>query len=329
MTKYLICLFVISVATLYGQDRFEFEHQQMGTQIRLVCYTSNQKMADSASNAVFTRIDDLNSILSDYLVDSELNKLCRETRRDVVISDDLYKVMLESVEISKTSTGAYDITAGAIIRLWRAAKKSSKLPTDEEIKQAMGSVGYQNLTFKAWGLVRLEKEDMQLDLGGIGKGFAADEALKILHSFGLKQVLIDMGGDIVVGDPPPQKEHWTLAFYYYDEDGKEVTQKLALKNQAVATSGDLYQFMEIDGIRYSHIVDPKTGMALQNNIQVTTIAPNATMADGYASALSVMGIAKAPLLVDTIKDLEAFMVQRSQAGYSQWNSKNFLDATTD
>src|SRR5690606_30194410 len=118
---------------------------------------------------------------------------------------------------------------------------------------------------------------MQLDLGGIGKGFAADEAINVLRENGIHAALVDMGGDITVSEPPPNKEYWVLGFSYFDEKGEEIFKKIRLKNQAIATSGDLFQYTLIDGKRYSHIIDPKNGMALSNRIQVTTMAPNGTM----------------------------------------------------
>jgi thiamine biosynthesis lipoprotein len=173
--------------------------------------------------------------------------------------------------------------------------------------------------------VRLTKEGMQLDLGGIGKGFAADEAINLLRNHGVTAALVDMGGDITVSDAPPEKDFWVLGFSYFDKNGQEVFRKVRLKNQAVATSGDLYQYVFIDGRRYSHIIDPHSGMALSNNIQVTTIAPNGTMADAYASALSVLGIEEAKEIVQKTSNLEVFMVEDIPGEYQQWNSSGFLD----
>jgi thiamine biosynthesis lipoprotein len=168
------------------------------------------------------------------------------------------------------------------------------------------------------------KKGVELDLGGLGKGFTADEVMKLLQFHGVSSALIDMGGDICVSDPPPDKAHWVLAFSYYDEEGKEVIQKIKLKNGAVATSGDLYQFVEIDGKRYSHIVNPITGWALTNRIQVTVIADKATRADAFASAFSVLGIEKTKSKYRDLVNLEVFMVEENgKQGYGQWSSPSF------
>ncbi len=140
---------------------------------------------------------------------------------------------------------------------------------------------------------------------------------------GIKSALIDMGGDISVADPPPQMPYWTLGFSYFDAEGKEILQKVRLRNQAMATSGDLYQYVEINGRRYSHIVDPRTGMALDTGIQATVIASNATLADAYASAVSVMGIENTKIMGKGLRNIEVFLLERSPDRYRQWNSEGF------
>jgi len=319
----IIALFLFSFFTVCSQTRFEYGHQQMGTQIRLIFYTSNKRKADSVANLAFNRIDNLNNKLSDYKQNSELNKLCRQTNEDVVVSNDLYRILNESVRISEDTNGAFDVTAGPLIQLWRKTRKTSTLPTTSDLVEAKQNVGHKHIKFPKKNVVLLNANAMQLDLGGIGKGFTADEVIKVLGLNDITSALVDLGGDIRVSNPPPGKEHWVLAFSYYNEEGKEVIKKIGLKDAAVATSGDMYQYVEIDGKKYSHIINPKTGMALNNNIQVTTIAKNATLADAYASALSVMGITKAKLFLKNNTDLNVFMVEQNEGRNKSWQSLNF------
>jgi len=320
-------LYMISILVLSAQTRFEYKHQQMGTQIHLIFYASDSTVADSVSKKVFKRIDDLNGILSDYLEDSELNNLRRQAPEATLVSDELYDILKTSNHISENTDGAFDITIGPLIRLWRTARNTSKLPSSSDIQNALKNIGFEKVGFVGKNRVQLQKKGMKLDLGGIGKGFAADEVMKALKKSGITSALIDMGGDILVSNPPPEKEHWALAFSYYDESGQEIVQKIKLKNQAVATSGDLFQFVEIDNIRYSHIVDPKTGMALTSRIQVTVIARKGALADGYASAFSVMGIAKTERKIEQMKNLVVFATERVAGEYRQWNSDGFEDFT--
>lgn len=319
-----ICLFYFH-SFLTAQTRFEYTHQQMGTQIGLVFYYNDQLKADSIAQLVFKRIDVLNGILSNYLPQSEINLLSKRPYKNVVVSEDLFRLLDFSADISQKTNGAFDITLGTLIEQWRRARQSKQLPSIEELDVALKKTGYVNLEFPKDNTVKLTKEGLQLDVGGIGKGFTADEAINLLRNHGVTAALIDMGGDITVSDAPPETDFWVLGFSYFDKNGEEAFKKVKLKNQAVATSGDLFQYVLIDGKRYSHIIDPKSGMALSNNIQVTTIAPNGTMADAYASALSVLGIEKGKEIVRETTNLEVFMVEDIPGKFQQWNSLGFLN----
>ncbi len=321
---FLIFLFAFNVCVT-AQKRFQYSHRQMGTQIGLVFYDENKAKADSAAQLVFKRIDELNSRLSNYLPDSEINSLSNKPFMKVPVSNDLFYILKQSDNFSKKTKGAFDVTLGPLIELWRKARDNKQLPGIQEIRTAMVKTGSGNLQLPSKNVVELTKVGMQLDVGGIGKGFAADEAIKILKNNGVNAALVDMGGDITVSDAPPDKDYWILGFSYYDKNGKEVFQKIKLKNRAVATSGDLYQYVVIDNMRYSHIIDPRSGRALSNNIQVTTIAPNGTMADAYASALSVLGVEEGKRVVSKTDGLEVFVVEDIPDGYRQWNSPGFLN----
>lgn len=321
----IVVLFYVFCFTCFAQARYEYSHQQMGTQIGLVFYEKDKARADSIAQLVFKRIDELNGILSNYLPQSEINRLGKKPNRDVVVSTDLFRLMNISGDYAKRTSGAFDITLGPLTELWKKARKNRQVPSMAEIRSAQQRTGHSNLEFPYINTVRLKQEGMQLDVGGIGKGFAADEAINLLKRNGIKSALVDMGGDVTVSGAPPNKEFWILGFSYFNENGEEVFQKVKLKNRAVATSGDLYQYSVIDGKRYSHIVDPKSGIALSNNIQVTVIAPNGTMADAYASALSVLGIGEGRKVVRETTDLEVFMVEDTTGAYRQWNSPDFLN----
>lgn len=295
----------------------------MGTQIRWVLYAENEEKADSVSAVVSERIDELNRNLSDYLEDSELNQLGRKGFEMVRVGDDLYRILKAATEISRMTEGAFDVTVGPLTKLWRKVRNIKILPNSTEMAKAKQRVGYGLVHFPGPGLVQLKAKGMQLDLGGIGKGFAADEIIEIFESHGIHSALVDLGGDIRVSDPPPERAHWVIAFSYIDQNGTEQLQKVNLKKGAVATSGDRYQFIEIDGVRYSHIIDPRTGMALNDRVQVTVIAKDATTADAFASACGVLGFDEVKERFNEWPSLEVFITNQSQKGYRQWKSPGF------
>ncbi|WP_157831488.1 FAD:protein FMN transferase [Confluentibacter flavum] len=297
----------------------------MGTQIGLVFYDKDHKNADFLAKLVFKRIDELNRIFSNYLIDSEINRLSETPYENVKVSKDLFRLLFISSVYSQKTFGSFDVTLGPLIELWKKAKSNKKIPLKSEIHFALGKTGHGHMEFPAVDMIKLNKEGMQLDVGGIGKGFVADEIIALLANHGVRIALVDMGGDITVGDPPPNKEYWTLGFSFFNENGEEVFNKLKLRNQAVATSGDLYQYELLDGKRYSHIIDPKSGMALSNNIQVTVIAPTGTMADAYASGISVLDMVEGEKVVRETPALEVYIIMDMPSAYKQWNSKGFLD----
>lgn len=317
-------MYFCCISNLQSQQRFEYEYGKMGTQIRLVFYASNRIEADSLSKKVCSRIDRLNQILSDYISESELNLLSKSACMPINVSSELFKLVRKSDSISRITKGAFDITSGPLVQLWRETRKNNKLPLKEDIESALKRVGYESITFPRKNAVVLSKKEMKLDVGAIGKGYVADEMINFLKSEGISSALIDMGGDICVSDPPPGRSYWILAFSFYNNIGEKEVKKVQLKNGAVATSGDLYQFIEIEGKRYSHIINPITGIALTNNVQVTVIAKSGTHADAFASAFSVWGISKTKENIDDLKGISAYMIENStENGFNQWASPNF------
>ena len=268
--------------------RYEFRKLLMGVVARIVVYSPDDYIAKWACSRAFLRIAQIEELMSDYRSDSELMRLCREGHiAPVRVSDDLFLVLQRALEISQRSNGAFDITVGPFVALWRRARQTKQLPSDEELRQARQLVGWEKVTLDPVNrTVKLAIPGMRLDLGGIAKGYAADCALKVLRKFGISRALIELGGDIVLGDPPPNRKGWRIGIL--DESGKP-EKFLEIANCAVSTSGSTEQFVEIAGRRYAHIVDPRTGLGLTKLILVTVIAKDGITADGLATALCVLG----------------------------------------
>jgi thiamine biosynthesis lipoprotein len=245
----------------------------MGTVVTISLYADSDERAQRGFIAAFARIKELDAILSDYKPDSELSRVC-ETNGPV--SRALMTVLAHAQRLAAETDGAFDITAGPLTRLWRQARAQKRLPTNEAIADAIHRSGYRKLQLDR--TVRCLVPGMQLDAGGIAKGYAADEALAALRRAGIRSALVAVSGDIAIGDPPPGQSGWRVRL----ED-----ETRTLSNVGVSTSGDEFQFVEIDGVRYSHIIDPRTGMPLQNSRNVSVIAPSAMEADALATAESV------------------------------------------
>lgn len=295
-----------------GEERFEFESKHMGTTFRIVLYAEDRKAAEAASKAAFARVAELDGIMSDYKKDSELMRLCAKFSKDigdpVPIGEDLFTVLQKAEELSKASDGAFDITVGPVVQLWRHARRTQQLPEKDELAAAMAKVGWKNVRLDAKArTVKLLVPGMQLDLGGIAKGYAADAALKLLREkHAIKSALVAAAGDITCGDPPPDKDAWEVDIAPIAKGQQPRGLKLA--NVAVSTSGDLEQFVEIGGVRYSHIVDPKTGLGVTGRRSVTVIAKQGVTADSMTKAVMLMPREKALELVERTPRAAAFIV---------------------
>ncbi len=305
-----------------AQTRYAFTHRQMGTTFQVLLYAPDSVRAREAVTAAFRRIDTLNAILSDYRDDSELNALCRTAGSGqwVRVSPDLWRVLRLSHRAARQSHGAFDLTVGPVVRLWRRVRRQHELPTDAALREARSRTGYAYVRYRPLRkAVRLQKPGMQLDPGGIGKGYAVDEALKTLAQHGIETALVDGGGNLAVGAPPPGKAGWQVQVGAMEGDTSHAV-TVMLHHAGVSTSGDRYQYVEIDGKRYSHIVDPATGTGLVNQCTVSIIARNGAEADWLSTAASVLGPAKALRLVKKVPKASAYILEPAATGFRRFSS---------
>ncbi|HKB14967.1 MAG TPA: FAD:protein FMN transferase, partial [Planctomycetota bacterium] len=190
--------------------------------------------------------------------------------------------------------------------VWR----QGRIPEEAERKEILSNVGWQHLRLDPGKRrARIEKKGVRLDLGGIAKGYAADRALAVLARKGVRSALVDLGGDLSLGDPPPGAEGWRVSI------GGTGSGILLLHNCGVATSGDAERFLEIGGVRYSHILDPRTAVGLPEGAQATVVAPNATLADALATAVCVLGPGAGTEVAATLTGVEARV--RSKEGEAE------------
>ncbi len=293
--------------------RFETTGVEMAVPIRLVLYAPDAQSANRASKAALAEIRRLNQVFSNYDPKSEARRLCDQTKVKSAkhLSDELFHVLRVSNELSSQSAGAFDVTVGPLTQLWRRALRQREMPSPSRLSQARSRVGRELLRLDTERkTVTLLKSDMRLDFGGIAKGYAVDAALDVLQKRGITRALVDASGDIRLGDPPPGRSAWRIGIARL-EDNAPPLRFVTLSNAAIATSGDTWQYVEIDGRRYSHIVDPRSGMALTDHSSVTVIAPGAMMADALASTVSVLGPTEGIKLIERFPHTAALIVRSS------------------
>jgi thiamine biosynthesis lipoprotein len=306
--------------------RFEFEEPQMGVPFRIVLYAPSSQAANEAAQAAFKRVADLNQIMSDYETDSELNELSRTSGQGkaVHVSDDLWTVLLRADTLARQSGGAFDITVGPVVSLWRRARRTLQMPHPTRLADALKAVGYQKVRLHSEDhTVELLASGMKLDLGGIAKGYALDEEIKVLKSKGVTRALVSGGGDMAISNPPPGQKGWCVEIAPLDITNAPAPRFVRLANAGLATSGDMFQRLEIEGKRYSHIVDPHTGIGLTDHSLVTVIASSCMIADSLSKVVSVLGPEKGVQFIEACPDAEAEVARKPNEQVETRESKGF------
>ncbi len=307
-------------------NRYEFKHPAMGTLFFITLFAPEERAARSAADAAFRRIDALEDIMSDYQADSELMRLCEQPPgKPVPVSADLFDILQRAQKISAVSDGAFDVTVGPYVRLWRFARKRKQLATPAEMALAAAAVGYQKLILdgRTWTATLLAP-NMRLDLGGIAKGYSADEAMRVLKGRGITRALVAASGDIALGDPPPGQAAWKVEITGIDNTNV-LARKLLLHNCGISTSGDTEQSIEINGVHYSHILDPHTGLGLTNRIQATIVAPDATTTDALATAVCVLGPQRGLALVRSTSHTATLILTKEGDQLHRFESPRFKE----
>lgn len=307
--------------------RHEFTQVRMGVPVTLTVYAPSEEVANTAASAAYARLRDLNLMLSDYDPESELMKLCRNSGpgKPVAVSRELFDVLLRARSVSERSNGAFDVTVGPLVQLWRRCRRTKQLPSEDELKAARSKVGYQYIVLdEKQRTVELRLTGMRLDLGGIAKGYAGDETLKLLKSHGLNHALVAVSGDLVAGDPPPGERGWRIGVGPLENAEAPPKTFLRIANQAVSTAGDAFQFVEIGGTRYSHLLDPKTGYGLTLRSSVTVVASDGITSDSLDSAACILGGRSGiEFLRDAPEGVKAWIVEKTDTAETSYKAGDF------
>lgn len=285
----LFVLVALVTTVSAAEVKFTFSRPLMGTRFTIICYAADRAVAEKAATTAFEKAEQVNTNASDYLPTSELSQLSGKTIGiPIPLTPLLYDLLDQSRRIAEATNGAFDPTLGPLTKLWREARNQNRMPTAEKLKSAREAVGWKNFTLdRPSHSITLHHNNMVFDLGGIAKGYTADLMLDSLAAAGIRRAMIAAGGDIRLGDAPPERAGWHVAVQTFDTSRPD--EILILANAAVSTSGDLHQSVKIDGVTYSHILDPSTGLGLTRRIAAVVIADQAKLSDPLATAACVLG----------------------------------------
>lgn len=305
--------------------RFEYSLPRMGTIFRIEMYAPDSAQASKAAEAAFARAEDLEQIMSDYRPGSELMQLALHgCISPFPVSSDLYAVLAKSLWVSELSHGRFDVTIGPLVKLWRSAPKAGRLPDARQIAQAKSLVNYRDIVMDpANHTVFLKHAGISLDLGAIGKGYAADQMLAVLASQGTPRAMVIAGGEVVTGDPPPGQAGWMVGIDTAESASRKPACSVLLSHGAVSTSGDEHQYFIAGGHRYSHVINPESGWPLEGESSTTVVAKDSTTADGLCTALSLIPVADGMRVAESLPGVAVLWVQRVDGNWKTYTSRGF------
>jgi thiamine biosynthesis lipoprotein len=284
-------------------------HQQrycMGTMIDIVAYHKSRADAERAVRSAMDEIIRLDQVMSHFKADSDLSKLVREGRVGfVTVEPSLYDVITQSIRFSELSGGKFDVTIAPVLKVWKAAQSEGRRPTEAEILEAKRCVGYEKIETEAPGRIRLRSDCLEIDLGGIGKGYAVDRAIAVLESAGIRHALINAGGSSIAAiGHPPGHTGWPVSL------GASVSgsRTLLLQNASISTSQQNRTPLAFAAGVSGDILDPQTGAPSESRMTVSVAAPSATVSDALGTALIMLPIDEGMKLLEHFTNVSAMWI---------------------
>ncbi|HTD39258.1 MAG TPA: FAD:protein FMN transferase [Mucilaginibacter sp.] len=293
----------------------------MGNHFELTVVSDNEKWAHEKIEAGISEIQRIERLLTTFSDDSETNQVNQNAGiSPVTVSNETFNLIERSLRISQITQGAFDITYGSIDkRLWNFDQHMTSLPNKETAKNMVRLINYRNVILdREKSTVFLKEKGMRIGFGGIGKGYAAERAKQVMKELGVKSGVVNASGDLTAWGLQPNGKPWTVGIA--NPDAKhEVFSYMSVTDMAVATSGNYEKFVMIDGKKYSHTINPRTGLPVTGIKSVTIITTNAEIADAMATPVMIMGIRTGLDMIDQIKNIEAVIIDDNDRMYTSKN----------
>ncbi len=323
MKKLIIITIVTPLVLLFSgcNDRKEtlISGETMGTTYHIKVVTDNAKNLSGLKAKIDQRLAQINRSMSTWLKDSEISRFnaLEKVGEKFEISDDFLEVMIVAQDLYRLTEGAWDCTVNPLVNLWGfgTAGGRDSIPPLEQINRLLPELGFRNIQILETRYLIKNKASTTLDLGSIAKGYAVDKIAELIEQNGIKNFLIEIGGEVYAAGTRLDGKLWKIGINTPrpDAPADQVYKAVAIKDRAFATSGDYRNFFEVNGKRYSHIIDPRSGYPVDNGVvSVSVIADTCTFADGLATALMVMGIEKGLTLVNRLRGVETLMIARKE-----------------
>jgi len=290
-------------------------HHLQASRMSMAClytidaYTEDSEKLPSILDQAFDEVDRIDRLMSHYKADSPLSRINRDAAASpVAVEPELYDFIAEAIRYSRDSDGAFDITVGPLMKVWGFFRGEGRFPSDRDVEAVRPLIGWQHVIMDpGQRTIRFDRPGMELDLGGIAKGYAVDRVVKILRAAHVSAALISAGGSTIYGlGAPPNRTAWTVSIQD-PVDSAKVARDVALRDRALSVAGSSEKSFEVDGVRYSHIMDPRTGRPVQGVLTVAVIARTGTEGDALDDALFVLGPVRSRKYLKRLDDVEMFL----------------------
>lgn len=304
----VLCLALLAICATGCERRFKESKFLMSTIVEITA-VGGERNCRQAVKLAFEEMKRIDRLMNLYDEDSEVSRINRTAGKSAVeVSADTLEVINQSLRFARLTDGALDITVAPLMELWGFRNGTKRVPLDDELAEKLSLVHYRDvLVDKDRSIVKLGSPDMQIDVSGIAKGYAVDRAIQILKDAGIRSALVNAGGDIYALGSPPGKKSWRIGIRH-PRRGADLLGVLELRDRAVATSGDYENFFEVDGKRYCHIMDTKTGRPVEGIMSVTIVSDNTTEADALATAVFPLGADDGMKLIESLEGVDGIIV---------------------
>jgi thiamine biosynthesis lipoprotein len=320
--QFIIVLIILLITTgVEAQTEHLIAGRTMGTTYHIKVLTNSSEGIAGLKEKIDRRLDEINQVFSTYIKDSEISRFnaFRVAGEKFAVSDDFIQVIKIGQKIYRLSEGAWDGTVNPLVDLWGFGPTQRQLqkPPAAEIKALLLKIGFDRIRIAEPNYLVKSLAAVSLDLNSIAKGFAVDQVSKLIAANGVENYLVEIGGEVYAAGVRADGKNWRVGINRPQKDAaiNEVYKAVSIADRAFATSGDYRNFFEIDGVRYSHVIDPRSGYPVSNGVvSVSIIADNCTLADGLATAIMVMGAEKGIQLVNRLGNVECLIVVETSDG---------------
>jgi len=305
----LFCILTAYPASSHSANIFKYHQVAMGTGVEITLMGESEESAKKAALQAFQEIKRIEHLMSPWIESSDVSQMNRSAGKEGVrVSPETIEVIKKAQEVSKLSEGGFDITVGPLIQLWRKARERDLPPEMEQVKEILSLVNFRNLKTHYGGKVSLRKKGMTIDLGGIAKGYAVDRAFELLKGLGYRNLVVNAGGDLRVGESKPDGP-WSIGIQH-PRDPEKIMARISVSDTAVATSGDYEKFFIHQDKRYHHILNPRSGFPAEGCQSVTVLHNEGATADALATAIFVLGSEKGYALCQRLEGVDCLIVDK-------------------